>query len=120
MSKSYTGLQDVIATDTSISLLDTSSKKIVIRGNDLINLLERKFFSNEEGKALDKELRTHGSIPKEIMEIISLLPKQTHPMDAQRTGISVLANYDERLDDRTKEVNKQRAYQLIAKVPTIT
>src|SRR5699024_12196219 len=80
MSKSYTGLQDVIATDTSISLLDTSSKKIVIRGHDLIDLsqekeyldvvhllLEGKFFSNEEGKALDKELRTHGSIPKEIM-----------------------------------------------------
>lgn len=133
MSKSYAGLQDVIATDTNISLLDINSKKIVIRGHDLIDLsqkkeyldvvhllLEGEFLSDEEGKALDKELRMHGSIPEEIMEILSLLPKQTHPMDAQRTGISVLANYDERLDDRTNSINKQRAYQLIAKIPTIT
>lgn len=133
MSKSNAGLQDVIATGTNISLLDTNSKKIVIRGHDLIDLsqkkeyldvvhllLEGEFLSDEEGKALDKELRMHGSIPEEIMEILSLLPKQTHPMDAQRTGISVLANYDERLDDRTNSINKQRAYQLIAKIPTLT
>src|SRR5699024_12748430 len=111
-------MQAVIGTDPSIRILDTSSKKILIRGHDLIDLSqeteyldvvhllsEGKFFSNEEGKALDKELRTHGSIPKEIMAIISLLPKQTHHMDAQRTGIYVLDNYDERLDDRKKEVN---------------
>lgn len=133
MSKSYAGLQDVIAAETDISLLDTDSKKIVIRGHDLINLsqkqgyldvvhllLEGKLPSNEEGKALDMEMRMHESIPEEIMKIVSLLPKRAHPMDAQRTGISVLANYDEQLDDCSLAMNKKRAYRLIAKVPTIT
>lgn len=134
MSKSFIpGLQDVIASETEISILDTDVKMIVIRGHDLIDLSQTKGYldvvnlllegelpSEEEVTELDEGLRKHESIPKEIMEIISLLPKQAHPMDAQRTGISVLANFDEQLDDRSVEMNKQRAYRLIAKVPTIT
>src|SRR5690625_936457 len=134
MSETFApGLQDVIATETEISLLDTDVEMIVIRGRDLIDLsqtkgyldvvhllLEGRLPTNEEVASLDKELRKHESIPKEIMEIVSLLPKRTHPMDAQRTGISVSANYDEQLEDFSIAMNKKRAYHLIAKVPTIT
>lgn len=127
------GLQDVVVSETEISLLDTIEKMIVIRGYDLIELsksksyldvvhllLEERLPTEDEEKALDLRLRKEESIPEELLDIFSLLPKSTHPMDAQRTGVSVLANYDADLLDRSVEVNKARAYQLLAKIPTLT
>src|SRR5690625_6320671 len=41
-------------------------------------------------------------------------------MDGLRTGLSVLAGYDEQIEDRSLEVNNNRAYDLLAKLPAIT
>jgi len=127
------GLEGVIATETAISLLDTEKEKIVIKGYDLIELSKEKDYldiahllladklpvQNEKAK-LEKKLKENYAIPSAILDVFSLLPQQTHPMDGLRTGISVLAGYDAHIDDRSLEVNNNRAYDLLAKLPTIT
>lgn len=127
------GLAGVIAAETSISLLDTEKEKIVIRGYDLIELsrtssytdiihllLEGDLPDEAQKHAIQKKLKKHYDVPEVIFEILKSLPKQTHPMDAQRTALSALAGYDEHIEDRSPEANKQKAYQLLGQLPTIT
>lgn len=41
-------------------------------------------------------------------------------MDSLRTGVSALAGYDRQIDDRSPSANKERAYQLLGKMPALT
>src|SRR5690625_3516416 len=127
------GLEGIVVSDTEISLLDTKEKMIVIRGHDLIELSKEKKYldvlhlllegnlpSEDDLQAIMNRLSKNRAIPEELIQLFALLPKNAHPMDAQRTGISVLANFDEQIDDRSSVTNKQRAYTLLAQLPTLT
>lgn len=126
------GLDGIIAAETKLSFLDTVESQIVIRGYDLIELSQNYGYLDivqlllhgelptevEKGK-LEKILKNEYLIPKETFEIFKLLPKNTHPMDGLRTGISSLAGYDLKIDDRSPEANLQRAYKLLGNMPNI-
>lgn len=127
------GLDGIIAAETEISLLDTELEKIIIKGHDLIELSQEKEYvdivhlllggelpSLAEKQALEEKLQTNYEIPSGVMNVLKLLPERTHPMDGLRTGLSVLAGYDEEIDDRSLEVSKNRAYKLLGKLPAIT
>jgi citrate synthase len=127
------GLEGVIAAETAISLLDTEQEKIILRGYDLIELsqqydyldvvhllLEDKLPDSTEKSQLEEKLKTEYHVPTFVNDVFSLLPKQLHPMDGLRTGLSILAGTDKRMEDRSTEVNKNRAYDLLAKLPTVT
>lgn len=133
MEKTYSpGLDGVIATETQLSFLDTVNSQIILRGYDLIDLSKENVYldivhlllngtlpTNEARKALEDDLKQKYVIPQVIIEIFKLLPKNTHPMDGLRTGISALAGYDEHIDDRSAERNMERAHTLLGAVPTI-
>ncbi|MFD1168313.1 MULTISPECIES: citrate synthase [Bacillaceae] len=127
------GLEGVIAAETAISLLDTEQEKIILRGYDLIELsqqydyldvahllLEGKLPNSEEKSEMEEKLKAEYHVPTFVNDVFSLLPKRLHPMDGLRTGLSILAGIDKNMDDRSIEVNKNRAYELLAKLPTIT
>lgn len=127
------GLEGVIALETEISFLDTEKEKIVIRGEDLIELskektyvdvayllLEGKLPNEDERQAFENHLKENYHIPDAVIDILKLLPKNTHPMDGQRTAISVLGGFDTNIDDRSAAENKQRAIKLLGMLPTIT
>ncbi|WP_199880582.1 citrate synthase [Bacillus massiliglaciei] len=126
------GLDGVVAAETKISFLDTVQSEIVIQGYDLIKLskskgyldmihllLEEKLPDPPEKEALEQRLKAEYDIPADLEELFALLPENTHPMDGLRTGISALSGYDSVLDERSLPVNKNRAYQLLGKVPNI-
>lgn len=127
------GLEGVIAAETEISLLVTEEEKIVIKGYDLIELSKDKDYldiihllladqlpNQDEKVRVEERLQDGYLIPSVVLEVLELLPKETHPMDSLRTGISILAGYDEQIDDRSLDTTMNQAYDLIAKVPTIT
>ncbi|MDR7076131.1 citrate synthase [Neobacillus niacini] len=128
----YPGLDGVVAAETKISFLDTVQGEIVIKGFDLIELskkygyldivhllLEDKLPNQEEKNRLENKLKSNYEIQVALYEVFKLLPEQTHPMDALRTGISFISGYDEKIDDRSPDVNKERAYRLLGTVPNI-
>ena len=47
------------------------------------------------------------------------MPKNTHPMDMLRTGVSMLAPFDPELNDNSHDANIRKAIRLIAKVSTL-
>ncbi|KMY49890.1 citrate synthase [Peribacillus loiseleuriae] len=126
------GLDGIIAAETKLSFLDTVHSEIVIQGYDLIKLSEShdyldivhlllhdRFPTSEEKAIQEKTLQDEYVVPEDILEILKLLPKKTHPMDGLRTGISALAGFDPHINDRSSTVNKKRAYTLLGKVPNI-
>lgn len=128
----FPGLEGVVASETDISFLDTNASKIIIRGYDLIQLsqskeyldivyllLENKLPLDSEKAAIADILKSEYEIPAEILDVFKLLPKETHPMDGLRTGISSIAGFDAEIDDRSISANKKRAYRLLGKVPNI-
>ncbi len=128
----YPGLDGVIAAETDLSFLDTEQGEIVIHGYDLIELSKTNGYldivhlllkgtlpKDEERQALAQQLSESYDIPEVVLDVFKLLPTSTHPMDALRTGISVLGGFDHDLGNRNPEANRQRGYQLLAKLPTI-
>ncbi|ENQ3106431.1 citrate synthase [Bacillus sp. 491mf] len=130
--KYFPGLDGVVAAETKISFLDTIKGEIVIKGYDLIELsktksyldivhllLEERLPNSDETAALEETLKSEYEVPSGVFDVLKALPKQTHPMDGLRTGISALSGYDNEIDDRSLDVNKKRAYKLLSKVPNI-
>ncbi|GGE37083.1 citrate synthase [Pullulanibacillus camelliae] len=126
------GLEGVIASETEVSYLDVEAEEIVIKGYDLIELAEKKGYldvvallledqlpSDTYKKILEERLKNDYGLPKAILSILKALPKETHPMDALRTGMSALSGFDPILEERTPEGNREKAYRLLAKIPTI-
>lgn len=128
------GLDGVIACITKLSLLDEAKEQIVVRGYDLIELIQKtsyikvaylliynKFPTDAEAKAFEQKLMDQAEIPNEMYEIFKLLPKKTQAMDALRTGISILGGYEEHdfLMDTSTKTNEEKALKILAKAPTI-
>jgi citrate synthase len=128
------GLDGVIACITKLSWLDTEKEQIVVRGYDLIELIQKtsyikvaylliynKFPTDAEAKAFEQKLMAQADIPEEMYKIFSLLPKTTQAMDSLRTGISILGGYEapEFLMDTSTASNEEKALKILAKAPTI-
>ncbi|WP_040979644.1 citrate synthase [Oceanobacillus jeddahense] len=127
------GLDGVIAAKTEISFLDVDREKIVIRGEDLIELAKDKTYfdvvhlllegdvpGQEEKNKLEENIKGYYSLPDDSLPAFNLLPKGMHPMDGMRTIISLLAGYDADIENRSHKENKQRAYKLLGQLPFIT
>ncbi|UPW81288.1 citrate synthase [Lysinibacillus sp. Ag94] len=126
------GLDGIIAAETKLSFLDTVESQIVIRGYDLIELSQRYSYldivylllhgeipTTEQRADLQVKLKSNYQVPQDIFQIFKLLPDGTHAMDGLRTGISVLAGYDQQINDRSTEMNLSRAYRLLGGMPNI-
>jgi len=58
-------------------------------------------------------------IPEPVTQMLGLLPKNSHPMDVVRTGVSMLGPFDPELNDHSHDANIRKAMRLIARVSTI-
>ncbi len=133
MSRQYQpGLENVIASETTLSYLDVEHEEIVLRGYDLIELAKQKTYLDIVGlmldgvlpdpnqrNALEQNLKSEYDFPENVQSILQLLPEQANLMDVLRTGISAIASFDGELDDRSHAANYRKAIRLLAKVPQI-
>ena len=51
--------------------------------------------------------------------MLRLMPRDTHPMDMLRTGVSMLGAFDPDLNDHSHAANIRKAIRLIARVSTL-
>src|ERR1700719_2363770 len=64
-------------------------------------------------------MAAHRDLPKEVMEMLRLMPRSTHPMDMLRTGVSMLSAFDSDLGDNSHAANIRKSIRLIARVSTL-
>jgi 2-methylcitrate synthase/citrate synthase II len=125
------GLAGVIAGETEICWVDPDAG-LMYRGYDIHEMAEKASFEEVAYLLLNGQLPTMAEfqrfkmeiaaarpLPKRVLDMLRLLPKNTHPMDMLRTGVSMLAPFDPELNDHSHAANIRKAIRLIAKVSTL-
>ena len=126
------GLKDVYLDTTKASFIDGQEGKLLYRGYNIHDLAEKSTFEEviyllfygslptaQQLQEFDSLLRENRRIPDEVIQILDLLNKNTHPMDALRTGISALSGYDPDVNDNSAEATIRKGIRLSAMGPTI-
>lgn len=126
------GLEDIVATDSSICFLDGKEGRLVYQGYDIHDLA--KFSSFEEtvfllwyGRLptrteldnLNAELRANRNISDDVVKMMRLLPKTADPMEVLRTAVSMLGIFDPDDKQNDRAANIRKATRLTSQFPTI-
>src|ERR1041385_4148049 len=125
------GLAGVVAGETAICWVDPNAG-LMYRGYDIHDMAEKASFEEVAYLLLNSDLPnfeqlgkfTRGiaaerTLPKQVLDALRLMPKNTHPMDMLRTGVSMLAPFDPDLNDHSHHANVRKSIRLIAKVSTL-
>src|SRR5881398_3687842 len=109
------GLAGVVAGETEICWVDPNAG-LMYRGYDIHEMAEKANFEEvaylllngelpnfEELTKFTRELAAERELPERVFDMLRLLPKEMHPMDALRTGVSMLAPFDPELNDNSHD-----------------
>jgi citrate synthase len=126
------GLEGVIACETKMGHVDGQKGRLIYRGYTIEDLAEHSSYEETTylllfgklptRKELDdfkEKLKSYRPIPKEVIDILKKLPKDTHPMSALRTGVSAIGCYDKKADSRELDDYTEAGIKLVAQVATI-
>jgi citrate synthase len=128
--KATKGLEGVVALESGISSIIGST--LTYRGITIDELAENASFeeviyllwhgklpNRAELAELNAQLQASSNIPAQVLEILKIIPRDTNPMDALRTAVSVLAHYDSDTADMSHDANFRKAIRLTAQIPII-
>jgi citrate synthase len=126
------GLEDVVAGQSDICYIDGKEGRLVYRGYNIVDLAAHSSFEEvvyllweghlpdaNELQAITRELGETRALPDPVLALLHSLPKNTLPMDALRTAVSLLGIYDSEANVMTPEANRRKAARLTARIPTI-
>ncbi len=124
------GLEGVEAGTTSICSVEQG--QLLYRGYEIHDLAEHATFeevahlllvghkpSAAELAAFKRELVPLRSVPEWVLDIVRRVAPKSHPMDALRTGVSLLSHTDPDVADNSPQANLRKATRLLAAIPTI-
>src|SRR5215475_3616929 len=125
------GLAGVIAGETAICWVDPNAG-LMYRGYDIHEMAQKASFEEvaylllngelPNGKQLvefTQQIAAQRALPGSVIEMMRLLPKETHPMDMLRTGVSMLGPFDKDLNDYSHDANIRKSIRLIARISTL-
>ena len=126
------GLAGVITDDTSISKVMPESNSLTYRGYAVQDLCEKCTFEEVAYLIVYGELplltelndfvikeRKYRNISDDLLDVIKKFPKNAHPMDSLRTGVSFIGMEDQRIWDDSFDTNINKYINMLAKIPTI-
>src|SRR5215203_1661198 len=126
------GLEGIIAGESAICSLD-SEAGLRYRGYDIYDLATQATFpeivyllihgelpNKQQLDSFQQQIAPERALPDGVLQMLRLLPKKTHPMDALRTGVSMLAGFDPELSDNSHDANVRKSYRIIPKMANIT
>lgn len=133
MTVAAKGLEGVIASDTRLSDVRGDIGQLIYCGYDINELAGKVSFeetlfllwnlrlpNRKELDFLKNELRAARQLPDGVISFIKSSPKNAHPIDVMRTGISMLGLYDPGLIDINDTARKHaRAISIVAKIGVI-
>ena len=125
------GLKDVYLDTTASSFIDGAEGKLLYRGYNIHDLAEQSTFeeviylllyaklpNRAELAAFDRTLRANRRIPDAVIQVLELV-KDSHPMDALRTGLSALSAFDPEVNDNSADATLRKGVRMTAMGPTI-
>jgi 2-methylcitrate synthase/citrate synthase II len=125
------GLAGVIAGETAICWVDPNAG-LMYRGYDIHEVAQQASFEEVAYLLLNGELpnvkqltefarqiAAERELPAPVLKMLRLLPRDSHPMDVLRTGVSMLSMFDKELSDNSHAANIRKSIRLIARVSTL-
>ena len=132
MTNRTDGLEGVVAGTSAISSIDGMAGKLTYRGIDIGELARDATFeevayllwhdelpSQSQLDALLNDLSSAYALPPTVVDAMRAIPATTPPMDALRTGVSMLAAFDPDLGDNSVEGSARKSIRLLAQVPAV-
>lgn len=126
------GLEGVIAAITSLSCIDGEEGILIYRGIPIEAIAKNSTFEETAyfllfGKLptrveLDNfigDLKEHRKLSQEEIRLIESFPKDSHPMDALRTSVSIMGLYDPSKGSGSRETNLRIGIRIISKMPSV-
>ena len=126
------GLQDVIASDSQICLLDGAKGRLVYRGYDVAELVEHCDFEEvahllwtgelpraAELAELKRKLAAHRPLSGAMHHLLGDLPASAPPMSLLRTCVSAMGVTDPRAESSDPATNLEMAQELTAQIASI-
>ncbi len=125
------GLKDVYIDTSEASYVDGQAGKLLYRGYNIHDLAEKSTFeevvylllygdlpTRKQLDEFDAVLRANRELPDGVIQVLDVV-KDSHPMDALRTGVSVLSAFDSEVTDNSVEATIRKGVRLTAMGPTI-
>ena len=127
------GLEGVVAAKTRLSDVQGEVGRLIYCGYDIdelagkvkyeegVHLLHHNHLpSRKELDELHATLVGFRDLPQGVIDIICGLPKDTPPMHALRTAVSVLGCFDTTAEDDSHHAQRRKALRLISQIPVVT
>src|SRR5262245_21372289 len=118
------GLEDVIAARSGICQVDGERGRLYYRDYEIAELAGALSFeevtallwrgelpSAAESAAFVRELETARGLPPAVADLLETLPRDTHPLDALRTAVSLAATRDPDVRSNEPEANLRKAFR---------
>src|SRR5712692_9360744 len=125
------GLAGVIAGETAICWVDPNAG-LMYRGYDIHEMAQQASFeevaylllngeipSAKQLTDFTQQIAAQRELPAPVVKMLRLLPRDVHPMDMLRTGVSMLSMFDRELGDNSHAANIRKSIRLIARVSTL-
>ena len=126
------GLEDVVATRSAICTVDGGAGRLYYRGYEIGDLAGVVGFEDVThllwfGELPDAAASTHfagrlrgaRALPPAVLALLRSLPRDTHPLDALRTAVSLAAAVDPDVRADDADANVRKAVRLFALVPVV-
>jgi citrate synthase len=126
------GLEDVVAARTAISVLDLERERITVRGYDLIELARTVHYPDvahlllrghlpdpTEQASFCGALAGNAGLPDGVVDVFRRLPRETSTMDVLRTGLSLLAGFEDPHVLADPGANETKTIRLLARAPAL-
>lgn len=126
------GLEDVIATASSICYIDGLKGRLLYRGYDIIDLAEHSEFAEvayllwygrlpgpREFEAFRSTFAAAIELPEETVKILRLFPRAATPMEVLRTCVSSLGHWDPDSGNTALDACLRKAVRLTTRIGCI-
>ncbi|TAK35322.1 MAG: citrate synthase [Chloroflexota bacterium] len=130
MAKFVAGLEDVIALESSICLVDGTHGKLYYRGYSIEELAAHSTFEETayllwfgelptsfQLKDVEDSLLDNREFPGEVLDIIRDFPPTATPMEVLRTVVSALSSFDRNACYFSREADLCKTMRLTAQIP---
>ncbi len=126
------GLEGVLAGETALCQVDEGEAGLRYRGYAIADLAEQATFeevaclllfgrlpTRKELDDFSAQIASDWSLPGPVEAFIGVVPRNAHPMDILRTGVSLLGMTDPEAGDPSHDANVRKTVRLLARVPLI-
>ena len=121
------GLEDVVTGQSSICYIDGQEGRLLYRGYDIRDLAPHSSYeetayllwnghlpTQSELNSFTIDLSSKREVPKDVLSMVTMLPKNCDAMDALRVGVAALGLYDDPM-----YTSPEKAQSIAAKMATI-